>query len=85
MYTYGRHFNRLGEVGQGDTIVLEDKTNRYTYLVEENVAILPKDLPAAMTVSTSEARLLLVTCTPVRVASHRMLVKAYLIKTEKLG
>ncbi len=84
MYTYGRHFNRLGEVKTGDKIIIEDKNYRYTYQVDQIDTILPAELIAALNTQTQEARIMLVTCTPVRVASHRLLVKGKLISTEAL-
>lgn len=85
MYTYGRHFNRLGEVETGDQIILEDKTTRYIYQVDQIETILPADLLAALHAETAEKRIMLVTCTPVRVASHRLLVKGILVRTEPVG
>ena len=85
MYTYGRHFNRLDEVKAGDQIILEDKVNRYTYEVDLIETILPEDLIFHLNDQFEESRILLVTCTPVRVASHRLLVKGKLISTEPLG
>lgn len=85
MYTYGRHFNRLGEVAPGDQIILEDKNTRYIYQVDLIETIMPADLLAALHAETEEKRIMLVTCTPVRVASHRLLVKGILVRTEPLG
>jgi sortase A len=85
MYTYGRHFNRLGEVKIGDQIIIEDKQNRYTYEVDLIDTILPERLVFELNVQTADSRIMLVTCTPVRVASHRLLVKGKLIQTEPLG
>ncbi len=86
MYDYGRHFNRLGEVVIGDLIIVEDKENRYTYQVDKIDTVLPGDLGASFVAPPDgESRIMLVTCTPIRVASHRLLVKGTLIKTEGLG
>lgn len=85
MYTYGRHFNRLGEVKIGDLVIVENKQYRYTYQVDKIDTILPSELVAAINTQTEERRIMLVTCTPVRVASHRLLVKGELIKQEKLN
>jgi sortase A len=79
MYTYGRHFNRLDEVVTGDKIVIVTKERRLTYEVERQSVILPTELRTALSVYTTEKRLILVTCTPVRVASHRLLVYARLV------
>lgn len=85
MYTYGRHFNRLGEVVIGNQIIIENKSFRYTYEVDQIDTVLPTDLAVEFSAQYEESRIMLVTCTPVRVASHRLLVKAKLIATENLG
>ena len=81
MYTYGRHFNRLDEVVAGSQIVLKDKAgNSYTYQVYDVKTVLPEEVPSMMYASTSDTELMLVTCTPVRVATHRLLVYARLVE-----
>lgn len=84
-YTYGRHFNRMGEVEIGDTIVIETKTHRYTYEVDQIDVVEPDALLYEFNNRTLEPRIMLVTCEPIRVASHRMLVKGALINTEVIG
>lgn len=85
MYTYGRHFNRLGEVVEGDIVTVESKTHRYTYEVDRISIIDPQDLFAAFNEQTNgDNRLILVTCHPVRIASHRLLVHGRLVDTAPL-
>lgn len=84
MYTYGRHFNRLNEVVAGDSIVIVTKERRLTYQVERQTTILPAELRPTLSAYTTEKQLILVTCTPVRVASHRLLVYAKLISDTPL-
>ncbi len=78
MYTYGRHFNRLDEVTTGDKIVITTKERKLTYRVDKQSIILPSELRSVLSEYTAEKKLILVTCTPVRVASHRLLVYATL-------
>ena len=85
MYTYGRHFNRLGEVKIGDQIIIENKSFRYTYEVDQIDTVLPIDLAVEFSAQYQESRIMLVTCTPVKIATHRLLVKAKLIGTENLS
>ncbi len=86
MYDYGRHFNRLGEIVSGDIVVIETKEARFTYEVDGISIIDPQEIPAYFNEQTNgENRLLLVTCHPVRVASHRLLVHGKLISTEPLA
>ena len=84
-YTYGRHFNRMDEVNIGDKIIVENKTRRYTYEVDQIDIVEPAALLNEFNNPTQEPRIMLVTCTPVRVASHRILVKGALISTEQIG
>lgn len=84
-YTFGRHFNRLGEVAVDETFVIEDKTNRYTYQIRKIYRVLPAELLAEIYQPVEGSWVILVTCDPVRVASHRLLVLAEVIATEPLG
>lgn len=84
MYTYGRHFNRLDEVVAGTPIVILTTTGRrITYTVDRQETVLPADLRTVLTQPTKEKQLILVTCTPVRIASHRLLVYCRQISDEK--
>jgi sortase A len=86
MYNYGRHFNRLDELVENDSIVIETKSKRYTYKVDGISVIEPKQLYEAFNEQTNgESRILLVTCTPVRVASHRLLIHGQLVDTADIG
>ncbi|MDW7659772.1 MAG: class D sortase [Bacillota bacterium] len=84
MYSYGRHFNRLGEMEIGDVIIIEDKQFRYTYTVDKIDRILPYDLLKEIYAPVEGRRIMLVTCDPIRVASHRLLVRGELTKTEAI-
>ena len=78
-YTYGQMFNRLGEVAEGDLIRYEDKTGAaFTYEVYETLVIEPGD-QAAVVQPEGEHLLTLYTCTPIRKATHRLLVRTRLI------
>ena len=83
MYTYGRHFNRLGEMEAGDTIIIETKTHRYTYTVDRIDRILPAELLSQIYAPADGTRIMLVTCDPIRVASHRLLVHGTLTRTDQ--
>jgi len=84
-YTYGRMFNRMGEVSTGDKIIIETKKFRYTYEIDRIDIVLPENLTPEFYAQYDTSRIMLITCDPIRIASHRMLVKAGLIKTEPLG
>lgn len=75
-YTYGRQFNRLGELEAGDVIQytpIDD--GPMTFTVTELVTIEPGD-PAALEQPEDKRLLTLYTCTPIRAATHRLLVRA---------
>lgn len=76
-YTYGRHFNRLGELEDGDEIRYTTADGEdMTFLVSEILTIEPCDPATFATPLEGTAQLTLYTCTPVRTATHRLLVRA---------
>jgi len=78
-YTYGRFFNRLGEIAAGDLISYKDQNGAaFTYEVFETLVIEPGD-QTAFVQPEGERLLTLYTCTPVRTATHRLLVRARLL------
>lgn len=78
-YTYGDYFNRLDEVAEGDLIRYEDRSGAaFTYKVYETLEVLPGDA-AAFEQPEGERVLTLYTCTPIRTATHRLLVRAKLV------
>jgi len=78
-YTYGQFFNRLGEMEVGDVISFQPKDGEaMEFEVFEILEVLPGDA-AALWQPEDEQMLTLLTCTPIRTASHRLLVRARLI------
>lgn len=76
-YTYGRHFNRLGELEAGDEIRYTTADGEeMTFLVSEILTIEPGDPATFVTPPEGVAQLTLYTCTPIREATHRLLVRA---------
>lgn len=75
-YTHGSHFNRLGELAVGD--VIRYKTvdgEEMAFTVHEILEVLPGD-QSAFEQPDDEQVLTLYTCTPIRTATHRLLVRA---------
>jgi sortase A len=75
-YNYGSMFNRLGEVENGDIIGFQAINGEVmTFEVFEILTILP-DNPIAFIQPQDESIITLYTCTPVREATHRLLIRA---------
>lgn len=75
-YTYGRQFNRLAELQPGDMIEYTPIGGEsMTFTVTELLTIEPGDL-AALEQPEDKRLLTLYTCTPIRTATHRLLVRA---------
>lgn len=73
-YTYNEYFNRLDEVIEGDQIIIKTKKGEFTYKVYEKFVVLPEEVSVLN--NTKDAELTLITCTPIRVATHRLIIKA---------
>lgn len=77
-YTYGDYFNRLGEMEIGDIIRYTPKGGEaMAFEVFEIIEIEPGD-QSAFTQPEDQAIITLYTCTPIRTATHRLLVRASL-------
>lgn len=78
-YTYGQFFNRLGEMAVGDVICYQPKDGEaMEFSVCEILEVDPGD-PAALYQPEDKNIITLLTCTPIRTATHRLLVRAELI------
>lgn len=84
MYGKGRHFNRLDEVGQGDTIEIQRKGKIYTYTVDAQHIIDPINLGTYVFEETSKAKIVLVTCHPIQTTGtpkYRIVIQGHLTNT----
>ncbi len=77
-YTYNDYFNRLDELQNGDEIIVKTIEGEYKYKVVGKKVVEPTEVSVLDT--TKEATMTLVTCTPVRVATHRLIISGELIK-----
>lgn len=75
-YTYSEYFNRLDELNLGDDIIIKTKNGEFTYKVYEKKVVEPTEV--SVLDKTKDATITLVTCTPIRVATHRLIVKGRL-------
>ncbi|MBR5637388.1 MAG: class D sortase [Pseudobutyrivibrio sp.] len=73
-YTFGKFFNRLDEVEIGDEILVDTKTETLTYEVKEIKVVEPTEL--SILDNTDKEQLTLYTCTPIYVATHRLVIIA---------
>lgn len=77
-YTYGQFFNRLGEMAVGDVIRYQPKDGEgLEFTVYEILEVEPGD-PAALEQPEGRQIITLLTCTPIRTATHRLLIRAEL-------
>lgn len=75
-YTYSQYFNRLDELEEGDEVIVKTTKGEYTYKVFEKKVVEPSEV--SVLDKTKDATITLVTCTPIRVATHRLIVKGKL-------
>ena len=73
-YTFGKYFNRLDEVKVGDLIYVDTRTGTKEYSVTEIKVVEPTDI--SILEDTGEEQLTLYTCTPIYVATHRLIIIA---------
>jgi sortase A len=76
-YTFGKFFNRLDELVAGDEIIITTKKEDLTYKVSKISVVTPDDV-SVLKGDSGENIITLVTCTPIYVASHRLIVNAEL-------
>ncbi|MBQ9519251.1 MAG: class D sortase, partial [Firmicutes bacterium] len=77
-YRYGAYFNRLDELQPGDTVRVKTVDGIFTYCVDSKSVVEPTDL--SVLDPTDTATMTLVTCTPIRTATHRLIVKGHLLE-----
>ena len=74
-YTFGKFFNRLDEVELNDLIYVDTADDTYTYVVKAIKVVEPDDLSVLEDTPDSET-LTLYTCTPIYIATHRLVIIA---------
>jgi len=76
-YTYNEFFNRLDEVTTGDKILVKTLKGTFTYEVTGTEVVEPTQVEVLN--KTDNATVTLVTCTPIRTATHRLIIKGVLV------
>lgn len=77
-YTYGRMFNRLNELAPGHLIEISVKAEKFTYRIIETLVVNPEDTWVLKSDKTKNT-ITLVTCTPIRTATQRLIIKGELM------
>lgn len=75
-HIYGPFFLRLGEVEVGDAVVVKSGVDTFTYTVTASYVVAPED--TWVLDQTDEAEITLITCTPLWINTHRLIVKGVL-------
>jgi len=78
-YAYGQYFNRLGELENGDIIEYQPREGETMRFEVYNIRIIRPGDQSAFQQPGDFSEITLYTCTPIRVASHRLLIQAKLI------
>ncbi|MFS0838963.1 class D sortase [Paenibacillus sp. 1P03SA] len=79
-FAYGKNFNRLDEMAEGDTIEVDTSTGRFIYQVQEKRYVLPEQVEVLQG-NGKDSEITLVTCHPMKNPTHRIIVKGTLIET----
>lgn len=73
-FTYGRNFNRLDELEEGDTIEVDDGNRQYEYVVSEKLYVKPEEV-WVLEGNGQDKEITLITCHPMVDPTHRLIVK----------
>jgi sortase A len=79
-YTWGEFFNRLGEMEIGDEVIAQYGGETFTYTVSEIFVVNPEDVWVLDDMGDSQ--MTLITCTPIHVATQRLIVRCNLNENE---
>ena len=73
-YSFGKFFNRLNEVEIGDEIYVDAPEGTYNYRVTEVKVVTPDQVEILN--NTEDEQITLYTCTPIYIATHRLVIIA---------
>lgn len=79
-YTFGKYFNRLNEIEIGDQIEIETYDSKLIYEVNDIFVVEPTQVSVLSEIEGNN--LTLITCTPLFVGSHRLIIRATLVGKE---
>ena len=75
-YTFGSMFNRLGELVIGDLIQYQARNGEIMEFVVFEVAVIEPHDQVAFLQPVNDSIITLYTCTPIRTATHRLIIRA---------
>lgn len=73
-HAYGRNFNRLDELDEGDPIIVDNGVEQFEYTVQEKLYVLPEDV-WVLESNGEDREITLVTCHPIDTGTHRLIIK----------
>lgn len=73
-YTFGKFFNRLDEMEVGDLLYVDTLSDTFAYRVKEVKVVEPTEV--SILENTPNEQLTLYTCTPIYIATHRLVIIA---------
>lgn len=76
-YSFGKFFNRLDELVVGDEILITTKEGELRYKITKKFVVKPDDV-SILKGNKDENIITLITCTPIRIATHRLIIQASL-------
>ena len=77
-YTFGKYFNRLNEIEIGDQIEIETYDSNLIYEVNDIFVVEPTQVSVLSEIEGNN--LTLITCTPLFIGSHRLIIRATLVE-----
>lgn len=76
--TYGRNFNRLNEIVEGDKIQVDNGEQQFEYTVTEKLRVKPEEV-WVLEANGEDKELTLVTCDPMINPTHRIIIKGKIL------
>lgn len=77
-YTYGEFFNRLDEIEKEDKIIINYNNQVFNYVVKKIDVVEPEEVSVLEDDEDIKYELTLITCTPLRIGTHRLIIKCEL-------
>lgn len=77
-FAYGRNFNRLDEMKEGDVIEVDTGNEQHEYIVTEKLYVKPEEV-WVLEGNDVDREITLVTCHPMKNPTHRLIIKGKII------